>query len=39
MRIKKTEVWSGIGKKQGIRIANLNINGRRDDKRETNSQN
>jgi len=33
MEIKKTEVWSGIGKKQGIRIASLNINGRRDDKK------
>ena len=31
---KKEQIWSGIGKKQGIRIASLNVNGRRDEKKK-----
>ena len=30
---KKKQAWSGVGRKQGIRIGSLNINGRRDEKR------
>ena len=31
---KKKEIWSGIGRKQGIKIATLNINGRKDEKKK-----
>ena len=31
---KKKQAWSGVGRKQGIRIGSLNINGRRDEKRK-----
>lgn len=33
MAIKKKKIWSGIGRKQGLRIATLNVNGRRDEKK------
>ena len=33
MAVKKKKIWSGIGRKQGLRIATLNINGRRDEKK------
>ena len=33
MTSEKNKIWNGIGKKRGIRIATLNVNGRRDDKR------
>ena len=31
---KRQKKWKGIGKKQGIRIATLNMNGRRDEKKK-----
>ena len=33
MERRKKKVWNGIGKKQGIKIATLNMNGRRDERK------